>query len=126
ADLTQIDFAPDLVGNTISLSNELVLNKNLLINGPGASVMALAAVPGKRALHVTSGNSSISKLTIRDCQVTGVMGAPEADGSDVYGAGILNEGTLNLADMVISNNVIKGGKGGPALTSVGGLGGGGR
>src|SRR5262249_53596417 len=110
--LTQIDFSPDIDGSVIALTNELVFNKNLIINGPGKAAMALVPVTGNRAIHVTSGNLSVSGFTIRDCQVSGAAGAFEMDGPDIYGGAILNESVLNLTDVVISNNVIKGGKGG--------------
>jgi hypothetical protein len=125
ADLTQIDFDPFIEGTVIPLTNELVLNKNLIINGPGASTMALVAGPGFRAIHVTSANSTISGFTIRDGQVTGAPGAVETIGAEAYGGAILNEATLNLNNVVISNNVIKGGKGGSTVNGFAGEGGGG-
>ena len=124
-DLTEIDFAPDIEGNTIALTNELVLDKNLIINGPGASAMALVGGSGIRAIHVTSGNSTISGFTIRDCQGTAPAGPFETMGNDAFGGAILNEATLNLANLVISNNVIKGGKGGNTDHGFAGEGGGG-
>src|SRR5262249_29759973 len=102
-DLTQIDFAPELEGSTISLTNELLLNRTVIINGPGGSGLSLVGAPGKRAMHVT-GNITISKLTVRDCQVTGVTGPAETIGYDAYGGAIFNDrGALYLTDMVISN-----------------------
>jgi hypothetical protein len=125
-DLTQIDFSPDIDGSVIALTNELVFNKNLIVNGPGAAAMALAPSLGNRAIHVTNGTCSISGLTVRDCQVIAGTGAFETDGPDIYGGAILNESVLNLTDVVISNNVIKGGKGGSTVVNYGGEGGGGR
>jgi hypothetical protein len=125
-DLTQIDFAPEIEGNVIALTNELALNKNLIINGPGASAMTLEGAPGFRAIHVTSGNSTITGISIRNCQVTVPTAPFETMGSDAFGGAVLNESVLNLASVVISNNVIKGGKGGSTDHGFGGEGGGGQ
>lgn len=61
-----INFAAGLNGSILLTVNELVINKNLTINGPGANVLTLEMDSGdeQRVLHVTAGNVSISGLTL--------------------------------------------------------------
>ena len=111
-DLTTINFQPGIAGNTIYVDKQLNLNRDLVINGPGASVMSLTASFGQRVFQVDSHNVSISGFTIRDCQVIGEAGQPSQNGADIDGGAIVNFGSLSLADCVISNNLVEAGAGG--------------
>src|SRR5207244_1690279 len=104
-----IVFAPSLDGQTITLtSGELVINKNLTIQGPGASQLAIsgnyqlwAGVPtGVRVFEVDAVTATIAGLTIRDGNAP-TNGAPTYGG----GGGILNwGGNLTVKDCTLSNN----------------------
>src|SRR5262249_32569453 len=100
---------------------ELLIDKSIIINGPGAS--ALSIMSGSRAFEVFQGNSTISGLTIRGCSVTGTNAAYQLDGEEVRGGAILNWSTLRIIDCVISNNLAQGGTGGETTTYYAGNGG---
>lgn len=112
-----IVFAPSLNGSTITLSgSELLINKNLTIQGPGASLLAidggshdsgLGFVYESRVLEVDGAGTTVtlSGLTIAD----GGGQAVVADGfhaGDGMGGGILNYGNLTLSGCTVSKNTI--------------------
>jgi Concanavalin A-like lectin/glucanases superfamily/FG-GAP-like repeat/Putative Ig domain/Bacterial Ig domain len=86
-----ITFQAGLTG-AITLATQLLINKNLTINGPGAGIISLS---GNNAVRVfeTGANATISGLTI-------TQGKNSLDG----GGGIFNTGTLTLNNCAISNN----------------------
>ena len=108
-DVTTINFYPGLSG-TIYLMTELWLDKDFIINGPGASILSLTG-SGYRVLTVAAGATVISGLTFRDCTLSGREGTPFDDGGEVFGGAIANYLDLSLIDCVISNNFIEGGPG---------------
>src|SRR5689334_12341230 len=60
-----IDFHSALSGQTITLTSaELLINKNLSINGPGASLLSVSGNNARRIFKVTSGTVSIAGLTL--------------------------------------------------------------
>jgi hypothetical protein len=84
-------FAPGLAG-AINLGSPLAISGNLSIQGPGASAIALDGQYAIRDLVVNAGaTASISGLT-----VTGGFG--------YTGGGLLNNGTLTLANMTFKSN----------------------
>ncbi|WP_020532789.1 fibronectin type III domain-containing protein [Flexithrix dorotheae] len=95
-----IRFELDLP-NTIALtSGELLVDKNLFIDGPGASFLRISGENISRVLHIKSGvNVEIHGLTIMNGYTTG-------DGASGNGAGILNEGDLILYDCEITQNKV--------------------
>lgn len=96
-----ITFDPGVTG-TITLSDELIINKSLTINGPGTDKLAVSGNNNSRVFNVApgAGNTvSITGLTVKN-------GATKADGSDFYGGGgilILN-GIVNLTDLHVTGN----------------------
>ncbi|PYS51190.1 MAG: hypothetical protein DMG13_19105 [Acidobacteria bacterium] len=84
-----INFA---VTGTITLSATLVLDKNVTITGPGASILAI------------SGNNSVRVFVIYDGVTATISGITIKSGSDRYGAGVTNSGTLTLTNCTISDN----------------------
>jgi hypothetical protein len=114
-----IVFAPGL--QTITLGwGELEINKNLTIQGPGASLLAVSGggYLGSRVFEVDAGaNVTISGLTVEDGygekynnQVSGVFTTgPLIDGDDGHGGSILNLGTLTLSGCNVTNNSALGG-----------------
>jgi hypothetical protein len=97
-----IDFAPSLDGKTITLTNgELVINKSLTIQGPGASQLTVNGNQRSRIFEVDGTNSvSLSGLTLIDG--FGVAGGKAKSGE---GGAILNFATLTVNDCTISNNL---------------------
>jgi hypothetical protein len=83
------------ITGTITLtSGELLINKNLTINGPGASVLAISGNNSSRIFNITAGDVLVTGITIQD-------GNP---GSGSNGGGILVRNNTNLT---ISNSVIR-------------------
>ncbi|HEX7315295.1 MAG TPA: Calx-beta domain-containing protein [Pyrinomonadaceae bacterium] len=95
-------------GSVITLtSQELVLDKNLAVSGPGADSLAVSGNGQRRVLRVASGvAASISGLTIRDGSV--VPPGFNTNNNDGNGGGVLNAGTLALSDCVVTNNTVSG------------------
>jgi hypothetical protein len=93
-----IDFAPSPACHLITLTSGFIdVTKNLTIDGPGASALAVSGNNVSGVLHVDSGvTASVSGLTIED--------ANENGGIADYGAGIRNLGTLTVTDTTLSNN----------------------
>jgi hypothetical protein len=90
-------FDPSLNGQTITLtSDQLSINKNLDIEGPGASLLAISGNGTNRVFDVPQGNSvTIAGLTITRGLGNGVAG----------GGGVLVVGsTLALTNDVLSDN----------------------
>ncbi|MCA9442443.1 MAG: hypothetical protein KC964_16695, partial [Candidatus Omnitrophica bacterium] len=75
-----IEFAGGVTG-VITLSSEIVINKNLVINGPGVEVLAISGGGTNRVFNITSGPVVIDNLTIRDGYHRG------GDGGDARGGG---------------------------------------
>lgn len=89
-----ITFNPSLNG-TISLnSGELVIAKNLTINGLGAAIIKIDAKLASRVFNVQAGTVVISGLTI-------------TQGKDTTGKGgaITNAGSLTLNNVFITNSI---------------------
>jgi hypothetical protein len=125
ADGDNIQFDAALNGQVISLTGgELVIAKNITINGPGPNLLSVSRVStGRfRIFNILSGHTvTIAGLTISgghaDASVGGGILNEEAtltisncivsnNFSDTGGGGggIFNEGTLTVVDSVISNN----------------------
>lgn len=89
----KINFAPSLNGQTITLtSGELLINKNLTIQGPGANQLTVSGNHASRVFH-TQTDTTLSGLTI-------------ANGSAAdFGGGIGQDaGTLTVAKCVVVGN----------------------
>jgi predicted outer membrane repeat protein len=86
-----IDFS---VTGTILLADlgELIIDKNLIIDGPGAANLTIRPAVGPfRVFRIDSGTVTISGLTI-------------SHGSTSDGGGIYNHGTLTVSNCILSNN----------------------
>ena len=110
ADAASGDTINFSVTGTITLtSGHLSISKNLTINGPGATQLAVSGNNASRIFVISSGfTAAVSGLTIRN--------AFTADGSQ--GTGIYNSGTLTLANSTISSNLNGFGNGGGILNDV--------
>lgn len=106
-----ITFDPSLNGQTITLTSaELLLNKNLTIQGPGANLLTIkrstaGGTPLFRIFNSQAGQTStLSGLTINNGNKVG------------DGGGISNAGTLTLSNVTISGNTSTASGGGVAST----------
>lgn len=105
-----ISFAGGLTG-TITLSSPILIERDLTINGPGTSNLTISGGTATRVFSIDPGVSvSMSNLTMSNASFTSSFN---------YGGAIENLGTLNLSNMVFSNNYAS--HGGAALYNGGSL-----
>jgi hypothetical protein len=108
------------ISGVIMLSTgELVVHARVMINGPGADVLAIDANAASGVLQVTSfGPVTISDLTIRNGQNSFGGGILNGSGGTVtiinstvtgnaapFGGGIYNSGTLTIVDSTVNGNM---------------------
>jgi hypothetical protein len=103
-----IAFAPGLAGQTVFLtSGELVINKRLTIQGPGAP-QAPVTISGGGFSRVFEIDGATTNLTLSNLNLTGGNGlagnASVAGALDGQGGAIWNGGTLTLSACTLSNN----------------------
>jgi len=94
-----ITFDPLLNGQTITLTSQLNIAKNLTIQGPGANQLKLKTGSSyyNNIFKIAAGTTvNISGLTIADAAIVGYP--------SVKGAGISNSGILTLESCVVANN----------------------
>ncbi|MEP7341593.1 MAG: choice-of-anchor Q domain-containing protein [Acidobacteriota bacterium] len=102
-------FSPTVfnVTRTITLtSDQLLINKNLTINGPGANLLTISGNNNNRVLRVQGSglNVTINDLTISNGRATSSIGG-----------GILSNSSLTLNRCVIANNLATASGGGVHL-----------
>lgn len=90
------------VSGAITLTTgELLVNKSVTINGPGAGSLSVDGNAASRVFEITSGHTvAISDLTIRNGNALGTDGG-----------GILNDATLTLTNCTVSGNTARFGGG---------------
>ena len=95
-----IDFDPSLNGQTITLvSDELLVSKNISINGPGPNNLTINGNHAWRVFHVIGGvTATIDGLTITNGFVSGF--APNGNGGGIYN----DHSTLTVTNCTISGN----------------------
>jgi len=110
-----ITFDMTQVVSPITLSSgELVIDKNLTIQGPTTAALSIGGNLNSRVFHVNSGmTASISSLTVNN-------------GRAAFGGGVYNEGTLTITNSTINGNASANGAnaGGASNGGNGGNGGG--
>jgi hypothetical protein len=88
-----VDFLPGLTGTITLTTGELGINNDLTINGPGAAVLTVSGNQASPVFDITGAfNVSISGLTVADGTNSG------------FGGGIMNNGTLAVADCTFTGN----------------------
>ncbi len=89
------------VTGTITLtSGQLTIDKDLTIQGHGASSLSISGNNASRVLEISSTSTvAISGVTIKD-------------GSSASGGGVVNNGTLSLSDSTVTGNTATTGDGG--------------
>jgi hypothetical protein len=102
-----IVFDKKLDGGTITLrsQNELLINKNLTVQGPGAGLLTVADggdLLGCRIFEIESATVTLSGLTISNGR--GTASAFSGDYYDGQGGGILNFGTLTISGCTLTGN----------------------
>ena len=90
-----IEFASSLSGHTITLLSPIVINHNLTITGPGASVLTISGGGATEIFQVESGTVAISGVTL-------------ASGVAPQGGAISNSGTLSISADIFSGDVAQG------------------
>jgi hypothetical protein len=118
-----VDAAP---GDTISFgvtgvirltSGELIIDQNLKLVGPGATVLSISGDKLSRVLHIVAGNVQISNVTITDGYSNSGGGIRIDETSSLslanslirnnfanIGGGIHNAGWLTMTDVIIDGN----------------------
>jgi hypothetical protein len=138
-----INFDSSLNGGTITLfGGELVVNKSLTINGPGANHLTVSGDGASRVFHVTggftvtiagltitrgmiieSGGGGIynerSTLTVSNCTLSGNSAGP-AGGGGIYNDGSGGDATLSVLDSTLDGNLTSSGGPGGGIYSNGG------
>ncbi len=99
-----IEFAAPFFysAQTMTLTlGQLAIDKNLTINGRGASLTAISGNNASRVFQVAStGNLTVNNLT--------VTGGRDGGNGNKYGGGIINFGTLTINNSVLSGNTVAG------------------
>jgi len=111
--------ATGISGVIMLTTGELRVNARVMINGPGADVLAIDANAASTVFHVTSiGPVTISDLTIRNGQGNFGGGILNSNGGTLtvtnstvsgnmapFGGGIYNSGTMNIVNSTVSGNM---------------------
>jgi len=92
------------LSGTITLNSELVISKDLRINGLTANSLRISGNNHSRVFNITSGTIQIFNMTIADGRVVGTNGPAGSNGERVSGGGILvaNAATLDLENCILT------------------------
>jgi hypothetical protein len=90
---TTIGFVSGLTGTITLTGGELLVNKNVVIAGPGANILSVSGNNASSVFHISNGQTvTISGLTIRN-------------GHGTWGGGIQNErSTVTVTNSTLNNN----------------------
>ncbi|WP_371321784.1 Ig-like domain-containing protein [Pseudomonas sp. PDM32] len=127
-----VTFDSSLTGTTIGLNTELLINKNITVDGDlnndGVADITLSGQYKTRVIEVAAGSTvQLDGLVITKGLAAGDGGNGGFAAADALGGGILNAGNLTLKNVSVTANAASGGGGGGGVTPVyaGGGGGGG-
>ncbi|HWP42678.1 MAG TPA: choice-of-anchor Q domain-containing protein, partial [Blastocatellia bacterium] len=102
-----INFAPGLSGTITLTGGELLIDKDLTIIGPGASVLTVSGNNTTRVFNIQGRNVSISGLTIANGNAGNDSGGGILNDSGrllMFGSYIVNNKALNGAGIAIVNS----------------------
>jgi hypothetical protein len=99
-----ITFSNGVAGTITLTAGELLINKDLTIQGPGANVVSISGNNVSRVIEVANNTVSISGLTIQN----GVYTNNDNHGETLYGGGVLNAGQLTLRGCSLIQNSVSG------------------
>jgi hypothetical protein len=126
-----IDFQANVKGTIVLTSGVLKVTKNVTINGPGATALAVSGHNLSQVFNVGVGvTATFVDLTLSDGFIAGPdASVPNSRGGDGQGGALANLGSLTLLRFVIATSAAVGGTGGvfdgiSAGTGGNGLGGG--
>ncbi len=98
-----ISFAPTLNDQVIrNLSDELVVDRPVQINGPGAKRLTIHGNRAHRVFRITSPNVALRDLAIAGGQTAS---SPQASVLERSGGGILSSAGLNLQNCYLADNI---------------------
>lgn len=117
-----INFGGSISGSTITLtSGELVIDKDLTIQGPGAHLLSISGNNASRVFNIYQATATLDGITIRDGTAgegliggginnsqTGrltVSNCAVSNNAATYGGGIANGGALTFTNSASSNNI---------------------
>ena len=107
------------VAGTVPLSSgEIVINRDLNIQGPTETKVAVEA-SRTRVFHIVGAKLNISNLSVSG-SILAQSGSGGGRGGDSEGGAILNNGTLTMTDSVVWGTFAAGGQGGSAAGGDGG------
>jgi hypothetical protein len=110
-----ITFAPNLAGQTITLTTgELLIKQNLTIVGLGAGQLTISGNNASRVFEVgKNATVALSGLTISNGYVVSAELKSGFDTTNGHGGGVLNHGVLTVSGCTLSHNTAnRGGSGG--------------
>lgn len=114
--------------STITLTSQIVVDKDLTISGPGQAALIVSGGGTNRVFLVTAGTLRLSGMTVRDGMMRGQNAANMNPGtySGLGGAIYIDTGAgVTATQMTFFNNAAYGGVGGNAVFAAGYYGGGG-
>ncbi|HEX8998535.1 MAG TPA: choice-of-anchor Q domain-containing protein, partial [Blastocatellia bacterium] len=115
-----------VTGTITTYSGDLLIDRNLTINGPGAGSLTVSGNDSSRVFFVNTSAFSLSNLTVAHGMAAGGNGAGGGGGAAGLGGGMfVNTGTVTLTNVPFANNQAVGGNGGTSGCCGGGGGGGG-
>ncbi len=110
-----ISFDSSLSGGTIALTlGQLIIEKDLTINGLGADNLTIDANQNSRVLKIDDTTDDSINVTLDGLTITGGSAADYYSRSDAYGqfgGGIFNQENLRITNSIIANNVSNSGGG---------------
>jgi len=103
-----IQFDPSIGGGTIALASELLINKDLIIDGDEGNPVTIDAAGNSRVFNIDDGNNSNqAQVTIDGVNITG--GFASGTGTNQSdGGGIFTNEALTLSNSLVTGNTASG------------------
>ena len=122
-----IQFDPSLGGQTIALASELLIDKDLIIDGDEGNPVTIDAggqATGEfRVFNIDDGKDTQAQVTIDGVRITGgyarVIGSDNNHGNDNDGGGIFTNEALTLSNSTVTGNIAADNAGGVYVNDLG-------